>query len=372
MSTSSRCTPPTLLAQLSATCDAGARWILLTDVLGLPGDHLEVLDAHRAVLADPRTRALVDRLVPWDRENPVSGHNRPEYAPNLLSLLLDIGVGPADVAEIATCLASMLDHQAPDGRFLALGRAGRGADLAWAALPCDHRAILEVLLRTDHRDDPRVRTGLQRLEHDLTPTRQGPGWTCLPDPQVAFRGPGRRGDVCPQVTLEALRALSWLPQDERPPEVEDAARTALGVWRRRSEERPYMFGHGRSFKEGKSPPTWYSALAVVDTVGRFPAVWSGPSARPEDTRALAEVAACLRAYCVEPDGTVAPRSVYRGFEEQDVGVRGRPSAILGALVARALHRVEPIAQAVDAVDVLALPGAGAGGGTARPPRTARV
>lgn len=372
MSTSSRATPAALLEQLSRTTEPGARWILLTDVLGLPRDDPEVLDAHRAVLADPRTHALVDRLVPWDSENPVSGHHRPEYAPNLLTLLLDIGTGPADDPRVAACLASMLEHQATDGRFLALGRARRGADLVWAALPCDHHAILEVLLRTGHADDPRVRAGLERLEQDLAPTPQGPAWTCLPDPQVGFRGPGRRGDVCPQVTLEALRAFSWLAPGERPPGVEDAARTALGVWRHRAAERPYMFGHGRSFKEGKSPPTWYSALAVVDTVGRFPAVWSGPSAQPQDTRALAEVAACLRAYCVEPDGTVVPRSVFRGFEEHDIGVRGRPSAVLGALVARALHRVEPIAADVDAVDVLALPGAGAGGGPARPPRTGRA
>jgi hypothetical protein len=48
----------------------------------------------------------------------------------------------------------------------------------------------------------------------------------------------------------------------------------------------------------KWPPTWYGAYLVLDVLGRYPALWHGPDARPEDRHALAELAACLVAYNV--------------------------------------------------------------------------
>ena len=94
-------------------------------------------------------------------------------------------------------------------------------------------------------------------------------------PEVPFRGPGRKADVCPQVTLEALRAFSYLPPDDRPAEIVERGASSLRVWRERGTSKPYMFGHGRQFKRGKWPATWYSALearrhprALPGAVGR--------------------------------------------------------------------------------------------------------
>ncbi len=353
--------------RLADSPDPGARWLTLTAVLGLDGADARVVDARARVLADPLTADLLDRLVPWDVENPVSGHHKPEYAPNLITLLFDIGVRPGDDPRLAACLASMLDHQHADGRFLALQRrAGEAA--GWAALPCDTHAILEVLARAGYVDHPGVRAAYARVAADLGETAQGAGWRCLPDPQVGFRGPGRKGDCCPQVTLEALRAFSHLPPPDRPPGLLDAARTSLRIWRNRDQERPYMFGHGRSFKEGKWPPTWYSALAVVETLGRYSAVWSGPDAAGEDRRAMAELAASLAAYCVDADGRVAPHSVFTGFATHGFGKRGRSSDLAAAQVLRALHGVRALSDDIDAVDVLALTGAKGGSGIPLPPR----
>lgn len=78
----------------------------------------------------------------------------------------------------------------------------------WAALPCDAHAILESLARAGYAADRRVRRAFERLLGDVTETGMAAGFHCLPDPQIAFRGPGRTSDPCPQVALEAIRAWS--------------------------------------------------------------------------------------------------------------------------------------------------------------------
>lgn len=357
-----------MVTRLAESPDPGARWLTLTSVLNLPATDDRVAAAHAEVRTDPLTEDLLGRLHPWEEEHRVSGHHQPEYAPNLITLLFDVGVTPADDSRLAACLASMLEHQGDDGRFLALGRAKAGAEPVWAALPCDTHAILEVLARAGYVDHPGVRAAYARVAADLGESTQGLGWQCLPDPAVGFRGPGRKGDCCPQVTLEALRAFSYVPADKRPAELSAAARTSLRIWRNRTSEHPYQFGHGRGFKEGKWPPTWYSALAVVETLGRYPVVWDGGDADPADRAAMAELAACLAAYGIDVDGRVAPHSVFTGYGKHGFGTRGRPSDLAAAQVLRALHRVLPRADDIDAVDVLALAGAVGGSGSPLPPR----
>jgi hypothetical protein len=347
--------------------EPAARWVALTALLDRGLDDPEVVEAHAAVLADPLTADLLDRISPWDVETPLSGHDKPEFGPNLLGLLADMGVTAADDERISAVLGSMLEHQAEDGRFLALGRWRGQTEAVWGALPCDSHAIAETLAREGFGEDPRVLRAFDRIAADLAETRQGSAWLCRPDPNVGFRGPGRRDDACPQVTLEALRAFSYVPPERRPPEVIAAGRVSLGIWRNRGSEKPYMFGHGRQFKRTKWPPTWYSAFEVVDTLGRYPELWDGPEADPDDRRALAELAACVVAYNFDTDGRVVPRSCFRGFERHSFGQKKVPSAYATARTAVALRRLAPIAEDVSAVDVMALASSKGGTGTALAP-----
>jgi hypothetical protein len=62
------------------------------------------------------------------------------------------------------------------------------------------------LVRYGHGTDPRVVAGLERMLDDVTDTGQGRAWQCRADGVSGFRGPGRKSDCCPQVTVEALRA----------------------------------------------------------------------------------------------------------------------------------------------------------------------
>lgn len=168
-------------------------------------------------------------------------------------------------------------------------------------------------------------------------------------------------------TLQALRAFSRLEAEDRPEDLLDPARVVLRAWRERGEEKPYQFGHGVHFKTVTWPPTWYDAHAVVDTLGRYPALWREDPGG-SDARSLAELTACLVAYNVSPDGTVTPRSVRRGFEAHSFGQKHHPSPFATALLLTTVRRVDELAPQVMGVDVRALGSSKGGSGRAVAPR----
>ena len=355
---------------LLAADEPAARWVTLTRVLGRAGDDPEVVAARAAVLADGATEDLLDRLGDWEAGDDIGGHNSPRFLPNLLVLLDEMGVRRSDDVRLEAVLQAMLRHQADDGRFLAFAR-WRGMDApVWAALPCDAHAIADALLRYGAAGDPRVVAALDRLSAGLADTAQGPGWLCVSDAAVAFRGPGRKVDVCPQVTAEALRACAHVSAAARPDGLLQAARTLLSVWRERAERRPYMFGHGAQFKAGKWPATWYCALTLLEALGPYNALWTG-AAPPADRRAVAELCACLIAYAVSSDGTVTPRSCYKGFEQHSFGQKKRPSPFATAKVLAVLAPFADLTPEIRAVDPRALGSAKGGTGTPVPPKTGR-
>ena len=337
---------------------------MLTGVQDLPASDERVLAARREVLNDPATSALVGRFPDWEGGLPFSGHDSPAFAPNLLNLLADMGVQRGDVPRVDATLERMIAHQDEEGRFQSFAPVRGGDKPAWGALLCDSHAIIEVLVRFGYVDDPRVRAGSARMGHDLACTSQGFAWPCRPDPATGFRGPGRKGDFCPQVTLEALRAFALVPESQRPQGLLDVARVALSAWQARGEQKPYMFSHGRAFKTGKWPPTWYSALAVLDALGRYPALWRAKDADPEDRLALAELVACLVSYSMTVEGWVVPQSIFRGFADYSFGQKSQPSPFATVRVLTVLHRLDDLAEEAAAVDIAGV--ASSKGGTGYP------
>ncbi|MFD0523480.1 hypothetical protein [Paractinoplanes durhamensis] len=97
--------------------EPAARWVTLTAVLNRPADDPEVTAAHRAVVADAPTRALLDRIPDWTAGDKLGGHDSPGFAPNLLMMLFDHGVTPGDDPRIGRLLDQMLDHRDCEGRF---------------------------------------------------------------------------------------------------------------------------------------------------------------------------------------------------------------------------------------------------------------
>jgi hypothetical protein len=350
------------------TCDEpGARWLTLSAVLGVPADDSAVVATHAAVLTDDGVRTLLARLPDWQTDNELSGHGRPLFAPHLLGLLADQGVTADDDPRVGRLLDDMLSHQDEEGRFQSFGRLRSGAS-GWHSLPCDDHAIAEALLRLGSGGDPRVGRSLECMAADLADLAQGRAWPCRVDPALGFRGPGRKNDFCPMVALQALRAFSYVPEDERPAWLLDVARVSLRAWRERGIEKPYMFGHGRQFKRVKWPATWYNSLTMLDAVGRYPDLWAAPDARLEDTKAIAELAACLIAYNVDrANGTVTPRSCYQGFEQFSFGQKKVPSPYATAKTWAVLARVAALADMVADVDVLVLTSSKGGSGRALAP-----
>jgi hypothetical protein len=348
--------------------EPAARWVTLVELLGRPKSDSEVLAAHGQVLADAGTRSLIDRLPDWEVDTKLSGHNSPAFAPNLLNLLADMGLQAGDDPAIERMLDQMLEHQDPEGRFASCGTSRASPEPAWGALLCDAHAVAEVLVRFGRAEDPRTAAALGRMAKDLADLNQGRAWPCVPGSGTGFRGPGRKSDFCPQVTLEALRTFARLPARRRPKGLLGVARTSLRAWRVRGEEKPYVFGHGIAFKTVKWPTTWYDVHMVLDTLSRFPELWRGPRARPEARRALAELAACMVAYNFGPDGRVTPRSCYRKFESFSFGQKKVPSAFATARLAAVLRRLDDLAPEIRAVDVRALTSSKGGSGTAVPPK----
>ncbi|MCU0665400.1 MAG: hypothetical protein MUC50_24125, partial [Myxococcota bacterium] len=204
------------------------------------------------------------------------------------------------------------------------GTTGKNA-AAWASLPCDHFAGLEVLLLFGRKDALGVDKALARVRETFTETTQGAAWHCIPDPVAKWRGPGRKNDACLQVTVEALRLSALVPAKDRPKGMAGAGRTLLRAWRNRGKEKPYMFGHGKRFVAGKWPPTWYDAPAVLDALAPYPSVWKGKTASAEDKKSTAEIVQAL-VTTFAADGMVTPRSCCKGFEDYSFGQKKKPSA----------------------------------------------
>lgn len=352
---------------LLASDEPSAHYITLTQLLDLPVDHPAVHQTHAAVLDAFGTRELIKRLPNWESNLSLSGHNSPAFAPNLLNLLADIGVLGGDDPKIEHLLDTMLAHQEENGWFLSYGTSRASPEPAWSALLCDTHAITEVLVRFGRANDPRTRAALARIIADIADTAQGPAWLCVPNTISGFRGPGRKADFCPQVTLAAIRTFAHLPAEDRPAVLLKVARTSLRAWQMRSAEKPYMFGHGYQFKTTKWPMFWYDISSVLATLGRYPELWQGPEALSEDRKALAELAACLIAYNFDLDGTVTPRSAYKGFESYSFGQKKKSSPLATAFLISILRRFDDLTDDILAIDVLKLSSSKGGTGTPKPP-----
>jgi hypothetical protein len=348
--------------------EPAARWVTLVELLDRPAGDAEVVAAHAAVLASAAVGELLGRIPDWEAPQAVGGHDSPAFAPNLVHLLMDMGVGPGDDPRLGRLGDQMLAHADDDGRFTSLIAPRGKGEPYWSALQCDTFAITDALVRLGRGDDERTRRALARIEADAGDTAQGHAWLCRPDPASGFRGPGRKADFCPMLGVEALRLYARLSRQRRPPRLLESARVLLRAWRARGVEKPYMFGHGRQFKTVKWPPTWYGAYLVLDAVGRYPELWRDEEADPEDRRAVAELAACLIAYNVSADGTVTPLSARRGFEGHSFGQKRQPSAWATARACAVVRRFADIADEIAAVDVLALGSSKGGTGVPAPPR----
>lgn len=359
------CVPSDSLEWIRGSGEPYATVVAVRDILGRDAHDPEYAASRREVLAHRAVLALVDTL-PRHVTPTVADHHGPLFVPNRLNLLADMGVEHGDFERVDAILEALIGTQDSAGRFAP--RTGYQSGHANVSPRCEHNAVTETLLRFGLDADARVTRGAARVMSDLSAGAQGRGWCCVPEKRP-LRSRLTRLDVCPQIDLEGLRVIAR-SSGQLNGVLLEAARTPLELWRRRSEERPYRFGHGYQFKTVRWPSFWYDVLRVLDTVGRFPELWRAPDAREEDTRAIAELAACLIAYNVDADGRVTPRRVHRGYEGFSFGVKDAASAFATAQVLTALARVADLSELIAQVDVGTLASSKGGADSPMPPAAA--
>ncbi|MFX1237978.1 MAG: hypothetical protein ACFE8P_09690, partial [Promethearchaeota archaeon] len=79
----------------------------LIDLLELTLDQPDVEQARNQMLKDPLVDRLLNNLSDWERDI-VTAHNKPDYLPNQLWLLLDWGVKPEDDKRMEVAIKQIL------------------------------------------------------------------------------------------------------------------------------------------------------------------------------------------------------------------------------------------------------------------------
>ncbi|MGY1735045.1 hypothetical protein ACI79L_03270 [Geodermatophilus sp. SYSU D00684] len=197
------------------------------------------------------------------------------------------------------------------------------------------------------RDDPRVEHLLDRMLAHQEPSGRFPSYTALRhgDPPV-------RGELlCDSHAVTEVLVRSGRGDDGR------------AGWAGTSPT-PRRAGLGRRFTTGSRPPTWYSALTVLDALAGCPALWRGAPAGDPDRRALAELPACLAASAVGDHGRVTPRSVRHGLTFLSAGQKRQQSACATARALGVLTACDGPAGDAAGVDVTALTAPGGQGASA--------
>jgi hypothetical protein len=301
----------------------------LIDLFGFPLDHSDVVKAKDAILNDPLVNYILDNLSDWEKDL-VKAHNKADYLPNQLWLLLDWGILPEDDKRMKNAIDKLLSHQDEDtGQFLAYieayDRKTKTKYPMWSSALCDHNIIVSVMLLAGLENDKRVQRGLRRMSDLLKDTSQGLGWKCEPWLYYKRRGPGRVNDVCPMIVADALRGYWVISQEKWPEGLIKAGNTLLNCWTRRSEEKPYMFGHGKKFCLPRAPFFWYNIGTVLDAARHYPALIK--------TQAFRELAA-VSLLEFTSQGVFIPKSVYLYFKNYSFGQKKDPSPWMTLFLSR--------------------------------------
>ena len=327
----------------------------LTDLFDFPQDHPDVIKAHNNVLTDSQVNNLLDKLSDWE-EDLVKAHNRAEYLPNQLWLLLDWGVKPEDDQRMQNVIDKILKHQDEEnGQFLAYieayDRKTKTKYPMWSSALCDHNIIVSVLLLAGLAEDKRVQFGLERMNELLTKTTQGKGWKC--EPWLYYKR--RVNDVCPMIVADALRGYWTIPKDHWPEGLIDAGKTLLNCWSNRAADKPYMFGHGKKYRLPRAPFFWYNIGTILDSVRHYPEL-----IKTQPFRELLAVSVLK----FSSEGLFIPQTVYLYFKDYSFGQKKEPSPWMTLFLSRiyknALESDPNIIDSVKKIDGTSLKGSKGG------------
>jgi hypothetical protein len=207
----------------------GVRHLALRDLMDLPEDHPDLLDARKKAHADGPIRTILNAMEPegyWS--NPGPGYN-PKYRSSVWSIILlaQLGASINDDERIARACAYLLDHSLTSGgQFTATGAPSGTIDclqgnLCWA--------LLEMGC-----DDSRLDTAYEWMASSVT----GEGIAPVEDRQASRRyyagkcGPnfacGANNKLpCAWGAVKVMMAFNKLPAERRTPLIAKAIEQGL-------------------------------------------------------------------------------------------------------------------------------------------------
>lgn len=301
----------------------------LVDLLDFPETHSIVKKVRKSVLADERVEELVQNLPNDWASYLVKGHQKPDYPPSVLLLLFDFGITKTDFPQIENLLDQMLTLHDDEGRFQSLAQFPRSKPMIGSNL-CDTHIITETFLRGGYGGTAEVQKALDFIVLQLKETSQGIAWKCEPNSVSKARGPGRKDDLCPQVTLEALRLFSHLPKMKHPKELVNAGKSLLRCYEQSKEHRPYLFGHGSRFKKLRPPFFWYNIGAVLDATSHYSELVQESAFQDMLSLVISKA---------DENGMFTPESIYLPFKNWSFGQKKVESPWMTFFISRILKRV---------------------------------
>ena len=298
------------------------------ELLGQKETDPQVIAIRKAMLADPKIKALLAELMDWPG-TVLNSHKSASQSFHKLEFIADLGLNISDPS-VKKIVDKVVKHQSQQGPFqlstnIPTHFGGSGND-EWAWALCDAPVIVSSLIQMGMRDDPRVQTAIEYLNGLV----RDYGWPCTVSPELGkFRGPGRKDDPCPYATLVMLQVLAHIPELRESKSAKTGAETLLSLWDKSKEQHPYMFFMGTDFRKLKAPLFWYDILHVLDVLSHFD--WARKDKRFKQMVKVVESKA-------DNDGRYIPESVWTAWKDWDFSQKKIPSHGLTFFVQRILIR----------------------------------
>lgn len=287
-------------------------------------------DLKETALQDNKIKAYLHDVSNYHGQL-VSNHKNPELPIHKLHFLLDIGFDTS-VPEIETAINEIMKHKDAHGVYQSFTNipkhfGGTGEDtFGWCL--CDSPLLLLALVKAGVSYEKHIKQGVEYLAN----LPQMPGYPCTVSREFGkFRGPGRKGDCCPNATLLMLRLFAELPEYQDTIAAQNCIDAILTLWESSLERHPYMFYMGTDFRKLKAPAIWYDIVSVTDCLSRF-------EYAQKDIR-FKEMVEIIKGKQTE-EGLFIPEAVYQKCRGWDFGQKKVPSPYLTYLCTRILERVK--------------------------------
>ena len=300
------------------------------DLLGECEEDPQVLSARKAMLERKQIQNLLFELAGWPGKV-IASHKSAGQPFHKLTFIADLGL-TADDRGVDRIIRQILKHPSDEGPFqLPMNNPGQNEKTGqdqWAWALCDAPLTTYALVKFGLKDQPAVQKSAQYLVGLMREN----GWPCVVSKELGdFRGPGRKADPCPFVTLAMLKALSAIDEYRDSAACHIGAETLLTLWSESTTQHPYMFYMGTDFRKLKVPLVWYDLLHVLDVLSQFPWLKNDPR--------LLGMAGLLKSKA-DRQGRFTVESVWTAWKDWEFGQKREPSRWLTLLAWRILRRVE--------------------------------